>query len=332
MIQSHKSWEIKDASKLDAFQRCPRYYFFKYILGWDLETPSHDLYFGEAWHRAREVQMLQGYDAVGEAYEAFEIYYRQFIAPEDDAIYTPKDPEAVLTALLLLKSDYQRDLVENEVVELDGEKMTEISGTVPIDEDRVLHYRMDTIMRQVESGKIFSWDHKTTSEKYINGRQWADQFYLSLQNGTYTHCLYCMFPIEQVLGMEFYGVGFARLKRGSANRGPGYHATFRKVPAYKTPDQMNSWLWTVNNLCDNLDREMDKLSQCKEDDSVLQAFPMNGKSCTDYRGCEFHDYCLAWQNPLQHAYGPPLGFTTRFWDPSERESSVHKDLTVGGAP
>ena len=329
-LKEEPTWQIKDSSKLDAFQRCNRYYFFRYILGWSPDTPSHDLYFGEAWHRAREVQLLLGYDAVAEAYEAFEAHYRQFIAPEDDNIYLPKVPAAVLNGLMRLQAEHQLDLVENEVVEIDGELMTEIAGTVPVDENRVLHYRLDDIMRHKETGKVFSWDHKTTSEKYINGRQWADQFSLSLQNGTYTHCLYCLFPIEEVLGMEFYGVGFVYLKRGSPQRGQGHHCTFRKVPAYKTPDQMNSWLWTANSLLDSIDREMDRFSNCREDDQVLMSFPMNGTSCTDYRGCEFNDFCLAWQNPLQNAYEPPLGFKIEHWDPSAREASVKKDLTMGG--
>ena len=329
-IQPHSSWNIKDSSKLEAFQRCNRYYFYRYVLGWHPDTPAQDLFFGEAWHRAREVQLLLGYDKIAEAYEAFEAYYRKYVAPEDDIIYRPKEPAAVLAALIKLNAEYYHDLNENEVVVLDGEKMTEIAGTVPVSESQVLHYRMDSIMRNHDSGKVFSWDHKTTSERYINGRQWGDQFYLSLQNGTYTHCLYCLFPIEEVLGIEFYGVGFAYLSRGSANRGPGHHATFRKVPAFKDPTQMNSWLWTVNNLLGAIDVEMDELTHCKESDSTLTAFPMNGTSCTDYRSCEFHDYCLAWQNPLQQAYEPPLGFTEEYWDPSKREAHVVKNLKMGG--
>ena len=330
-LKENPAWHIKDSSKLQEFQRCPRRYFYKYVLGWRLDLPAHDLIFGEAWHRAREVQLVQGYDAVAEAHEAFESYYREHFPPEDDILRRPKDPAGALSALMVLARDHKFDLEDNEVVELGGEKMTEIAGTVPVDEHRVLYYRLDSIMRHKSSGKIFSWDHKTTSEKYVNGRQWADQFFLGLQNGTYTHCLFCMFPIEEVLGIEFYGAGFAFLQRGSSARPAGHHCTFRKVPSFKTPEQMNSWLWTVNVLLDDIDREMDKLFHCSENDSVLQAFPMNGTSCTDFRGCEFHDYCSAWQNPLQRCYEPPIGFREEHWDPSERESSVHKDLTMGGS-
>jgi len=327
-ITEHPTWAIKDSSKLDDYLRCHRFYFFRYILGWDLDFPAHDLLFGEAYHKAREHQLLHGYDDVAGAFEAFNNCYRLHFAPEEDEIYKPKTPTAVLNALMKFAEERYADLVDNEVVVIDGQKMTEISGTVPIDENRVLHYRMDSILRRLEDGMIFSWDHKTTAEKYILGRQWADQFFLSIQNGTYTHCLYCMFPIEQVLGIEFCGTGFAFLSRGSANRSSGYHATLRRVPAFKTPEQMNAWLWTVNNLLDEIERDMDKLFHCTENDAVLMAFPMNGTSCTDYRGCQYHDYCLSWPNPLRQCYEPPLGFIEKFWNPAERESSVKKDLKI----
>lgn len=325
-IPYHQTWDIRDSSKLDTLIRCRRRYFFEYLLGWRPDYPNHDLYFGQSWHLGREHQLLHGYEDIMGAYAVFENYYRKEFAPEDDELNKPKTPTAVLGALMKFADEQSRDLIDNEVVELDGTKMTEISGKVPVDENRFLYYRMDSIMRRKADDMIFSWDHKTTSEKYINGRQWAEAFHLSLQNGTYTHCLYCMFPIERVLGIEFCGTGFTFLKRSSSQRSAGYHATLRRVPAFKTPDQMNSWLWTVNTLLDELDREHERLSHCREDDAVLMAFPMNPSSCTDFRGCPYHDYCLAWQNPLQNAYEPPLGFKIEYWNPAEMDTRVKKDL------
>ena len=325
-IQEHPEWKIIDSSKLTDFSACKRLYFFSHVLGWRPDYPAQDLIFGEAWHRAREHQLIHGYDDIEGAYNAFITYYRTIFPPEDDDLYSPKTPTAVLMALMKFSEERRSDLTENEVVELDGTKMTEISGTVPVDEKRVLHYRMDSIMRRREDNKIFSWDHKTTHERYLNGRQWADQFYLSIQNGTYTHCLYCLFPINDVLGVEFCGTGFAYLKRGSANSPPGPRISLRRVPAFKTPDQMNSWLWTVIDLLNDIEREMDRLYHCSDNDAVLTAFPMNGKSCTDYRGCIFHDYCLSWQNPLQHIDSPPLGFKQEFWNPANLDTRVKKNL------
>jgi hypothetical protein len=329
-IVEHHSWNIKDSSKIDEFISCQRKYFYHYILGWVLDVPAHDLYFGECWHKAREYQLCNGYDDIEGAYGSFITHYRKEFNPSTDVIYVPKNPTGVLNALRQFATYYPNDLINNEVMVIDGQKMLEISGTVPVDEKRVLHYRMDSIMRRLEDGMIFSWDHKTTSEKYIIGRQWQDQFALSIQNGTYTHCLYCMFPIEQVLGVEFCGVGFNYLKKGSANRPAGYYATLQRVPAFKSPDQMNVWLWTVNHYLNNIEREMDYLSHCSESDDVLMAFPINPKDCTSYRGCPYYDYCLSWSNPLRKCYEPPLGFTQKFWDPSEKESNVKKDLTWKG--
>lgn len=326
MISEQPTWSIMDSSKLTDLIACDRKFFYAHILGWRPDSPAHDLWFGSCWHAAREHQLLHGYDDVKGAYEVFLNMYRQEFDPETDSLYSPKTPTAVLNALMKFAEERASDLVDNEVVMLDGELMTEISGTVPVDENRFLHYRLDDIMRRKSDEKIFSWDHKTTTGKYINNRQWAEQFHLSIQNGTYTHCLYCLFPIEQVLGVEFCGTGFEFLQRGSSNRPAGYHATLRRIPAFKTPEQMNVWLWNVNERLDQVEREMDRLSHCKEDDAVMMAFPLNPKSCTDYKGCPFLDYCLAWANPLQHCDEPPLGFRQEFWNPAEMKSSHKKDL------
>jgi len=325
-LTEHPTWAIRDSSKLDDWLACPRKYFYAHILGWKLDTPAHDLHFGQCWHIAREHQLLNGYEDFVGAYEKFLAKYREAFPPETDSMYNPKTPTAVLNALQVFATDKQRDLLDNEVVQLDGVKMTEISGTVPVDEKRVLYYRMDSIMQRKEDDMIFSWDHKSTTERSINGWQWQEAFHLSVQNGTYTHCLYCMFPIEQVLGIEFCGTGFAFLQRGSSARPAGYHVTLKRVPAFKTPEQMNVWLWNVNKLLDDIDREMDYLFHCKEEDTVMTAFHQNPKSCTSYRGCPYHDFCLAWQNPLQRSYEPPLGFREEFWNPAEMETTNKKDL------
>ena len=330
-ITERPTWAIRDSSKLDDYLNCPRKYFFRHILGWNLDMPAHDLWFGQCWHIAREYQLLNGYDDIAGAYTAFITeYVKNFDPRQSEELYKPKTPTAVMVALTNFAQQRPRDLVENEVVEIAGTKMTEISGTVPVDEKRFLHYRMDSIMRRKEDGKIFSWDHKTTNGKYINNRQWADQFFLGIQNGTYTHCLYCLFPYQDVLGIEFCGTGFEFLSRGSANRPAGFHTTFRRIPAYKTLDQMNVWIWTVNNILDRIEDDMEELSHCSEDDQVMMCFPMNPSSCTDYRGCQFHDFCCSWSNPLQRCNEPPLGFREEFWDPSAMQTTNKLNLTYEG--
>ena len=319
MLSEKPTWSIVDSSKLDCFQRCKRKFFYEYILGWRPDLPAHDLHFGECWHKAREYQLLHGYDRYLEAFAVFEDAYRKEFPEETDELYRPKDPFAVLVALEKFNDERQSDLIDNEVL------LTETSGTVPIDsQGRKLHYRMDSVLQRREDGKYFSWDHK--SRKKTFNRQWSEAFQLSIQNGTYTHCMYCMYPIDQVLGVEFCGTAFDYLTRGSKLRGQGYHIEFLRVPAFKPPDQMNAWLWTVNDLYSELEREMDRLFHCQEDDQVMMAFPMNDTSCSEFWGCTYHDFCISWQNPLQRCDVPPLGFREEHWNPAAMETTYKKNL------
>ncbi len=320
-------WHIHDSSKLSDANDCLRMYFFKHILGWQVDAPMHDAYFGESFHKGREHQLIHGYDDIQGAYDAFIKHYRKEFTEESDELYKPKTPINALNAFIRFFQERSSDLIDNEVVELDGSKMTEISGTVPVDEKRVLYYRMDSIMRRKEDGKIFSWDHKSTKRF---SRFWREAFHLGLQNGTYTHCMYCLFPIEDVLGVEFCGTTFEYLKKGSKARPAGFHISFERVPAFKTADQMNVWLWNIVDLLDRLEYEMDRLSDCKDADTVMMAFPMNPGSCTKYFGCAFHDFCLAWPNPLRQCDEPPLGFIQKFWDPSKMETTNKRNLEWGG--
>ncbi len=317
MLTPHPTWDIKDSSKLTEFLTCPRKYFYRYLLGWTLDIPAHDLHFGQSWHCAREYQLLNGYEDVQGAFNAFMRKYREEFDESTDSLYSPKTPTAVLNALMKYAEERRNDLREFKVL------YTEISGTVPVDERRVLYYRLDSIMEQTEDGRILSMDHKST-KKF--SKWWREYFHLSIQTGTYTHCLYCMFPIDQVLGVLYDGTAFEFLPRGSKTRPAGYYVSFEQVPAYKTPEQMNSWLWTVNNILDDIEREMDRLYHCKEDEPVMMAFPMNPESCMKYLGCQFHDFCLSWQNPLQRCYETPIGFKQEFWNPAAMETTNKKNL------
>lgn len=320
-VVEHPSWQIRDPSKLDDYYDCARKFFFAHILGWQYDAPQHDLYFGECWHVVREYMLLKGYNDMQGAFAAFIKHYRKEFSPDTDELYRPKDPEAVVMAIAGFSAKHESDLIENELL------YTEISGSVPIDENRVLYFRMDSVLRNREIGFIFSWDHKSTKRF---SRQWENKFHLSIQNGTYTHCLYCMYPDEMkadlIKGVEFCGTQFEYLKKGSKDRPAGYHIGFKRVPAWKTPKQMNTWLWNTVDLLDDLDRDMDRLSHCRESDHTMMAFRQNPNSCTKYWGCIFHDYCMSWDNPLKYCEEPPLGFRQEFWDPREMETTNKMDL------
>ncbi|MBU2249242.1 MAG: PD-(D/E)XK nuclease family protein, partial [Gammaproteobacteria bacterium] len=84
-----------DSSKLKDFKRCPRYFFYRHVLGWQSQTPNNHLVFGSAWHEAMEYLLLNGYgdNSVIEAFDKFLAYYRQSFPPETDEMFKAKTPD-----------------------------------------------------------------------------------------------------------------------------------------------------------------------------------------------------------------------------------------------
>lgn len=299
VVERHKSWDILDSTKIQSFMDCPRSYFYEYILGWRSKDPNVHLEFGKAWHLAMEQLILFGYgsDSVIEAHRLLTDHYRKYFSVEMDEVYAPKNPGYALRALAEYTQVYRNDKFTPIY--------TEIAGTVPIDVDKVLHFRMDSIL-QTEDG-IKSLEHKTGST--LN-RQWTDQWGLSVQTGTYNHVLYCLYPEEQVWGVEINGT-FLQKKEHK----------FQRVPARRSKKMMQNWFANISFYVDWILAEQKSLMEsCTEQDEIMLAFPMNTQSCTKYFGCKYHDYCISWANPLQHIDQVPMNMKVEWWNPAEEES------------
>jgi hypothetical protein len=307
IIQASKTWQVMDSTKLQSFMECPRKYFYEYVLGWRNENPSIHLEFGSAWHLAMEHMIRErperGYsgEVIREAWQLLNDYYRQFFPPEFDQSNAPKEPGNALYALVGYAKWWEEEDREDKPL------YTEIAGVVSLSANRVLHFKMDSIL-ELQKG-ITSREHKTGSQL---SRQWRDQWSLSIQTGTYNHVLYCLFPEDQVWGVEINGSIFNKTK-----------TQYERVPSRRTKAMLNAWLMTANYWYDNADREMDFLfNECAEEDDVLRAYPCNPTNCNKYFGCQFMDFCMAWPNPLRSCAQPPMGYKIEHWNPAE-ESHKH---------
>jgi len=307
-LDTQPEWQITDSSKLSDFVDCPRQYFFKHILGWQSDAPNNHLIFGTAIHKAMEVMALStsyNQEAVENAYAAFLKEYRKDFPVESDEIYSPKNPQHAEAILFEYADKYRNDLQEFKVI------YTEIAGTVPVSKDRLMHFRMDTICEE-EQGP-FSLEHKT--HKGSLTEYWYRQWPLSMAIGTYSHAMHCLYPNAEKVGVTMNGLGYLKTK-----------SDLQRFPIYKTLPQMQTWLWNVNYHLDDLEHQMELLDNCSDSDSVLMAFPMRSGTCSKYFGCPFLDFCQAWQNPLQQADEPPMGFKREFWNPSILESTHKMNL------
>lgn len=313
---------IQDSTKIVCFMNCPRRYFYEYVLGWRPETPSNHLVFGSAWHKAMEVLAAEGYSSssILKAHKEFLHEYRRTFPPETDELFHPKTPDNALIVLAEYAKHYAHVDKEIEVLHI------EVGGKVYINPAQAIHFKMDTIC----NGKrgIFSREHKTASSFYLWDYQWP----LSMQVGTYTYVLHCLYPNEKVTGVEMNGICFKKVKKAwddllngrvSKNAMP---YDFYRFEAFRTQAQITTWLWTAQYYLDTIEANFKWLSDCTEDDAFLSAFQMNSTHCTAYNGCPWIDFCNTWQNPLRRCESPPIGFKVEHWDPSKQETRTQLEI------
>lgn len=324
-IEPSPTWDIQDSSKIQTAMECWRKYFFEYVLGWQHIQPNVHLIFGEAWHEALAMLYLSDFsiNSVKAAYyDGFLPCYRESFDEEDDEANMPKAPTRAFLALAAYANRYEKDDREYKILEHDGTPMVEIGGTVNLSDDRTIAFRMDTIMTGPHG--IISREHKTGSSVYL----WDLQFYLSPQVGTYSHVLYCLYPENEVRGVIVDGTIFKKTKDDPKKdaKEPFRHFEFLSVPVYKSPDNMNQWLNTMLWWLDMVEWNFNTLADCSADDKIMRAFPMNPTGCTNWGGCDYHDFCISWANPLRHCLQPPIGFHVEHWNPLDMPARVKLEV------
>lgn len=317
----HPSYEVLDASKLNTFMECPRKFFYSYLLAWRSEVPNNHLVFGSAWHKAMEHLLLHGYnaDTVLGAFAAFEKEYRKtFTEPATDEMFWPKNPDRAFEALIAYTREHQGDEVKFQPL------YTEIAFSVSLDPERVMHGRMDSIVRLVETGKIASLEHKTAS----SANRWGEQWPLSMQGSLYTHALCCLYGYDELHGIIFNGTVFKKVK---GTRG-GEKFEFVRETVKRSKNGMQAWHANTLYWHQAVENEYELLSLTTDKHETMTAFPMNTTACSNYFGCQFKEFCLAWKNPLQRCAEPPLGLKIERWNPLDEPASVKMELTPGAQP
>jgi hypothetical protein len=308
----HESFERLDPSKMIAFETCPRKFFYRYVLGWTVESANNHLIFGQAIHKAMEQIYVGGFTAesVDLAYKQLTDIYRASFDESTDELYFPKVPGIALIGLVKYIDRYKETDRNVDVLH------TEASGTVPISPERRLYFRLDNVSKGDRG--YYTLEHKTASQ---NSNAWHAQWELSLQILTYIHVLMCLYPGEEVYGAIVNGLFFYKRQGGDVE--------FERVPILKTEVKMKQWLWTVNFIYDMIEHNYEELKLCTPQDEVMMCFPMRSTSCTDYNVvCPYHAFCSFWSNPLAHIDDVPAGYKKEFWDPSEYEHTATTILKI----
>lgn len=304
-LSAQPSFDIIDSSKLKDLMRCQRYYFFRHICGYRLDSQNHALHFGTSVHASMEHVLLNGINktSIKEAIDIFNSIYRQHFPPETDNDYKGKNPHNFVNMLIAYATKYKDDNIK--VLH------TEVGGEVPITDERSLTFRIDAILER--DGKKFIRDFKTSSPGFS---WWDKQFRLSTQVGTYLHVAHCLYDVSEIGGFEIDGLLFqAPLKNGEIKN------QLVRLTEVKSPAEMNAWLvrtlWWVHEL----EREFEALTEDKVENDSMLSFPQNESGCVKYnRMCEFWSICSNYPNPLQIKRTPP-DFHVSFWNPTEEDSN-----------
>ena len=300
-LRPDETWGILDSTKMKTLMRCPRKYFYEYILGWRIDKPNLHLEFGIAWHLAME-HLLDGYRRRGQYSEedlpgAMERFIEHYSLHWDMAWETANSPKNMENAAKALQQYIKRFKNEEQIEVL----FTEVAGTVPVTaQGHVLHFKIDLVFRDYRG--ILIRDHKTTGR---DTKVWRETWQLDIQMTNYTHVLFMLFPENEVYGAEVNG---AILRKGDND--------FARIDIRKTKEMMQTWEWQTGYRLAELDNYHRRLAASKESDPVLTTFPRQETACGDYNSvCPYFAFCQAWSNPLQYAGKPPPGFKVEFWNP-----------------
>lgn len=224
--------------------------------------------------------------------------YREEFPPATDSEVGVKNPANFARLMMLYADNYAKDDFEVLYTEIAGSICvgTSASGT-----QRDMYMVLDTVCR--DSKGEFILEHKTSKwSTYL----WSKSFDQSIQVGVGNHVLHCLY--DKPYGMVINGLLF-RAK----------DPEFKRLPLPMSPLQMEDWLVTVNSYFDMIYRDLDKLSDSKEEEAVLKCFPKNETACMQFnRACPYADQCQGCANPLRNT-NPPIGYKKEYWDPRVRE-------------
>lgn len=309
ILEPREEWLIQDSTKIDDYLRCERKYFFKHILGWEPEDESFHRVYGRAMHKSLAIltkaHVREREELVASAITAFNLEFEkvfpQWAEGENDFGY--KSSKNIGTVLI----DYVIRYSDDDFTNL----FTEIGGSVPILGNRRIYFLMDSINFRESNEKYSSLEHKTGSKL---SRSWRDQWRLSIQVGTYTHVLHCLYPRDKVEGVVVNGIILTK------------QTQFERVPVERSLDSMDNWLWTTSRIVDNIEADIARLELQSQDEVVMTCFKQNPTSCTDFFGCEYWNICIARPNPLVIIDELPFGMKVRFWDPRKEEVTHKIDL------
>jgi hypothetical protein len=307
---------LYDNTRLSAFKKCPRYYYYRHVRDWEVNETKTALSFGKAWHAAMEyvwpaiLRQEPKREIMEAAFECWKKAWAEDGYPirlnmEQEKDLAPRTPSVALEMLAAYVDERYKKILEFELISV------EQPFIVPLDpDDDSLFYigKMDKVVRErVGRKKILSIEHKTTTAYKKEGKfktSFLDSFNPNSQVDGYIYSLHMTYP-GQVGGVWIDGALVHRNETG-----------FKFIPVEKKKEATDMWLWSARYWIDQIEANTEHLKQLSDSDPYMAAFPQRTESCIDFNSaCEHLLTCKGWSNPIGKSCPP--GFNVHKWDPLE---------------
>ena len=281
-----------DATSLEAYCKCPRYYLYSIIESWQDSLKSIHLVFGghyakalETYHKLTIKEGLSHDDATVAVVkqtmiqtwvhstdkEGNRLPGTGHVQPEFSYTNT-KTRENLIRSIVWYLEEF-KDSAYRTYVTKEGEPAVEHSFKLDIGKDIVWCGHIDRLVEEEGTGRIFVQDQKSTGSQV--GANFFRQFDLSNQMSGYSlagKIIYSI-PIKGVMiDAAQVAVNFTRFMRGFTPRSDA---------------QLEEWLGETHAII----REARERTQRYRETGEAAAFPRNLASCGNYGGCQFASVC-----------------------------------------
>jgi hypothetical protein len=312
-----------DNTRITAYKRCPRYFYYRHDRDWQLDGSSPPLIFGSSWHEAMDVvwkllptrddQNTTTEDIVRTAWAAFNLSWEEEQTPWEEMGDEERKRLGARTPMVALEMLYEYiDAREKILTSPDFELIAiEQPFAVPLhpDDDTLFYVgRIDKVFRW--RGDVYAGEHKTTSayrKADVPFRSnFLDSFSPNSQIDGYLHALHMLYGDEAKA--VWIDAALVHKER---------HDGFSWIQIERQLSQLDSWLFETKTWIDKMEMDKAELAHMREDyasnDSYLRAFPKNTNSCMDYAGCAYLELCKMIPNPEGRSV--PSGYTEKHWSP-----------------
>lgn len=260
-----------DSTSLGALKRCPRYYYYTIIAGWDSPEESVHLRFGIEYHRALENYDISRAKGVKHDDAVFDAVRALLISVGDwDSDHKTKNRKSLLRTVIWYLDKFKDDAAST-VILANGKPAVEVSFRFALDwaprgsnEPYLLCGHLDRVVEF--NGEVFVMDRKTTT--YNLGPWYFNQFDPNNQMTLYS------LAGRVVLNSPVRGIIIDAAKIGEEV------TDYKRDFTFRSPEIIDEWLG-----------ELKYWFSLAEQFAQNNYWPKNDTACDKYGGCPFRSVC-----------------------------------------